>query len=175
MTELCIHLYHGRRTLDEDMEDWGRPGPRFRGYRWIGCTYGSTIRCCLQDDSNEHMLHIHHPSGLVYYDGWYYGDWDISAVPVVNDENTYDVFDQDLVSEPAEDADFGGIETDTDTEVALAEDWDADWEVHTPGATLSDAALERSRIKYEAQKLAIDQINQQLPPTCFGRPRRRLY
>ena len=70
---LALHLYHGRKSLNENMSDWGLVGPRLKldqAY-W---TYGSLNRFYFTG-SDEYWLRD--SDDLFYYDGVYYGDFEI--------------------------------------------------------------------------------------------------
>lgn len=93
LPELYFSLYHGRRTVDEDLDDWGRNGPRFRNFGQCFITYGSSIRLIYRqpcDDLDEVYFTISE-GGLVYYDGWYYGDFSLELATdlVTGDFATY--------------------------------------------------------------------------------------
>ena len=91
---LYLHLYHGRETLVEDMDDWGFEGPHIGPLvGGVSMTYGSEINIVLepedyqkffgalsphfgrQDDAVHHSLRI--KEGCVAYNGMYYGDFSV--------------------------------------------------------------------------------------------------
>lgn len=69
---LYIHLFHGRKTVNEDMNDWGEDGPVIGPVDYFHLTYGNDIK--LGDDLCN--LHID-KTGLLYFDGMYYGDFSV--------------------------------------------------------------------------------------------------
>lgn len=105
MTDLYIHLFHGRKTPDEELDDWGSDGPVIGPLRYVHGTYMSTLRVgCANHDvlekffpeehaHNQEFLAKHpdgavddHPEGwfkivedLIFHDGVYYGDWSIGG------------------------------------------------------------------------------------------------
>lgn len=73
---LYIHLFHGRKTVDEDMNDWGDDGPIIGPVDYFHLTYGNDIK--LGDD----LCHLHiDNTGLLYFDGMYYGDFSVLDGP----------------------------------------------------------------------------------------------
>lgn len=76
MSQLILYLFHGRLTPDQDMDDWGTPGPAFK-IDHFHVTYFSTfwiepkgLKCAVDlSDTIE--------DSMVYYDGVYYGDFTI--------------------------------------------------------------------------------------------------
>lgn len=71
---LYIHLFHGRKDPDQEMKDWGEGGPLLGPFEWVQVTYFKTVRCGLPD-GNDIWLTRH--DDMVFYDGMYYGDFDI--------------------------------------------------------------------------------------------------
>lgn len=65
---LALHLFHGRKSLNENLDDWGEDGPVFK-CDYVHTTYGAFIHTA----EERHDLHI--IKDCVYYDGMYYGDW----------------------------------------------------------------------------------------------------
>jgi hypothetical protein len=86
-----LRLYHGRESLDEDMDGWGLNGPIFGPITHVHVVYMSNLFFTLQYISEN----TYDPSDLakdpglldcsltivedlVYYNGIYYGDWEIT-------------------------------------------------------------------------------------------------
>ena len=71
---LSIKLYHGRKSPDENLNDWGTDGPRLRigGFH---VTYLSTFRVMLEDKDWYFLKFV---DDLLYYDGTLYGDFTIN-------------------------------------------------------------------------------------------------
>lgn len=70
---LFLSLWHGRRSWDQQLDDWGAKGPVFGPLSYVHCTYASDIKFCYFGDPATCELKF--VSDLVYYDGVYYGDW----------------------------------------------------------------------------------------------------
>ena len=89
-----LRLWHGRRSLDADLDGWGEDGPTFGPFPFFHMTYCSEIKfgdgLCLEV-----------VDGLVFYDGVYYGDWSFTAKPVSGD-SFIDVFDAAKAILPAQ-------------------------------------------------------------------------
>ena len=68
---LYIKLFHGRKTKEEDMDDWGFDGPVIGPLPYVHTTYASCIH--IGDTTDD----IEIEDGLVKYDGAYYGDWSV--------------------------------------------------------------------------------------------------
>jgi len=81
-SDIYIHLFHGRSDPTEHMDSWGEDGPTVGPFQWLHATYLSTFN--LGNDDHTWSLDGGSDS-LVYYDGMYYGDFDIVG-------KTYDVF-----------------------------------------------------------------------------------
>ena len=71
---LTIKLYHGRKSPDEQLDDWGSDGPLLAigGFQ---VTYLSTYRVKLADEDWHFLKFV---GDLLYYDGILYGDFTIS-------------------------------------------------------------------------------------------------
>ena len=70
--KIYIHLFHGRKTSDEELDDWGEVGPTFGPYESIQVTYKFHIKMHGPIDS-FHDLYWG-DDDLIYYDGMRYGD-----------------------------------------------------------------------------------------------------
>jgi hypothetical protein len=66
-----LELFHGRATVDEQLDNWGEPGPVFV-ITWLQLTYLCALRLGLPRPATEGSLAI--VQDLIYYDGCYYGD-----------------------------------------------------------------------------------------------------
>lgn len=69
-----IHLFHGRTSPEENLDDWGADGPFFGPYHSVQTTYMFHIKAETDNDLEE----LFWVGDLVYYDGMYYGDMYIS-------------------------------------------------------------------------------------------------
>ncbi len=73
---IYIHLFHGRKTPDEQLEDWGHDGPVLGPFPFAHITYNTDIKL-----DNEAFHELRFVDDLLYYDGVYYGDWSVTAWP----------------------------------------------------------------------------------------------
>lgn len=67
---LVLRLFHGRTDPGEALDDWGRDGPWFDCGDYCHTTYAQDIKFGAE-------LELAIVSGMVYYDGCYYGDWSV--------------------------------------------------------------------------------------------------
>lgn len=74
--EMELHLFHGRNSPDEQLEDWGFEGPTLRIWGFH-VTYNATFRVYTPDAGDWAELHF--DNDCLYYDGKWYGDWSIAA------------------------------------------------------------------------------------------------
>lgn len=77
MNKVNINLFHGRNTVDEELEDWGFEGPILKdvGFAW---TYGQLkIFNVNYDGSFGDMIFLPVVEGMVKLGGKYYGDFEI--------------------------------------------------------------------------------------------------
>lgn len=92
MTGVYLHLFHGRDTVEEDMEDWGYAGPTIGPLRYVHMTYGNDIKfACTRDIAQrfftEAEVYDFEPyevegrivliEGLIPLKGKFYGDWSV--------------------------------------------------------------------------------------------------
>jgi len=70
-----LYLFHGRKSPEEQLEDWGDRGPVLGPFPFVHTTYCADIKCGYEGEELQIV------GELVYYDGVYYGDWSvISAI-----------------------------------------------------------------------------------------------
>lgn len=79
---MYLFLYHGRKDPDIEMEGWGKDGPVFGPLKYCAITYMNTINLCgINDDEGTGPMvgsdPMHISASMIYYDGWYYGDWSL--------------------------------------------------------------------------------------------------
>ena len=67
-----IKLFHGRKSPEEELDDWGEAGPVFGPFPFVHTTYGDHLKF---DDSSMGELRV--VDDCLYYDGMYYGDWSV--------------------------------------------------------------------------------------------------
>lgn len=72
---LTLRLFHGRRSPDEHLSDWGRDGPVLGPLKSVSSTYCSELRV---ETTDEDVVYLHELAGLIYYGGVFYGDFEIS-------------------------------------------------------------------------------------------------
>lgn len=82
--KVVIHLYHGRISPSEELEDWGADGPLLGPFDGFHMTYLSHLRTII-DGVNQADLKM--VGDLIYYDGMYYGD-----MVVLSEEAASDTF-----------------------------------------------------------------------------------
>lgn len=70
--DLQIHFYHGRETVETELDDWGSDGPIVKVSR---VTLGRKGINLVVEDKIEHLGYV---GDLLYYQGVYYGDIAIS-------------------------------------------------------------------------------------------------
>lgn len=72
-TPMFLHLFHGRKTLTENMDDWGENGPHIGpivGYRY----YNNTITVTGVEDVSIKLSII---DGCIAFQNMYWGDWSV--------------------------------------------------------------------------------------------------
>ena len=85
---IYIHLYHGRKTVTEDMDAWGASGPFFGPFENVQVTYSCWIPPLDKFFQHKSLKYV---EDLIYYDGLYYGDMELfsdigSSIPEDIDE-----------------------------------------------------------------------------------------
>jgi hypothetical protein len=66
-----MELFHGRKDPNQEMDDWGEPGPILE-CQYVHTTYSHDIK--IGDNSPAELLIRH---GMIYYGGLWYGDWSV--------------------------------------------------------------------------------------------------
>lgn len=78
---MYLQLLHGRKSPDEQLDDWGPDGPCFGPLSWVHITYLTSINVGVSEQSIGPMVGAPDPmyfvDDLLYYDGMYYGDWEL--------------------------------------------------------------------------------------------------
>ena len=81
-----IELFHGRKTPDEELRDWGAEGPVLGPFGWVHMTYGSDIKCGDHEPHGDAVFELLlRKDGLVEYQGVFYGDWSVFDKAVLDD------------------------------------------------------------------------------------------
>jgi hypothetical protein len=73
-----LELFHGRKSVQEQLEDWGEQGPIVGPLKFVHTTYATHLK--LQTSNGvEGDLRVVGPElpDLLYYDGAFYGDWSV--------------------------------------------------------------------------------------------------
>lgn len=78
--KVAIELFHGRRSPDERLENWGSQGPVFL-VDYVHVTYLCDIKLGVPEPAGDGDLHF--IEDLVFYDGVYYGDWSVFPVSLI--------------------------------------------------------------------------------------------
>jgi hypothetical protein len=85
MADMYLHLFHGRKTPDEELDGWGTDGPEIGPLTFVHTTYADSLRIGFKDrEANEKFFpNAQYPSpedlnvleDCLDYNGLYYGDW----------------------------------------------------------------------------------------------------
>lgn len=70
-----LGLFHGRNTINEEVNDWGFEGPIIGPLKWVHTTYRSHVRFCPigEDDGIDLAFN----EDLLNWEGKYYGDYTV--------------------------------------------------------------------------------------------------
>ena len=74
-----IHLFHGRKHPNQDMEDWGYDGPTIGPFASIHITYLNHWR--LQPVGSDEWYDVFFDEDTLHYEDDWYGDWSINVEP----------------------------------------------------------------------------------------------
>lgn len=90
--KVAIELFHGRKSPDEQLDNWGSQGPVFL-VDYVHVTYAGDIKLGIPEPAGDGDLR--YVGDLVYYDGHYYGDWSVFDPRILDSEQkarvtTYD-------------------------------------------------------------------------------------
>lgn len=84
--KLYLHMYHGRNTREEALDDWGFDGPYIGPLLWYHVTYNTTARIAFEHVLDEQACNadvnlscdfLVMEDGMLKWDGKYYGDWSV--------------------------------------------------------------------------------------------------
>lgn len=81
--KVAIELFHGRKSPDEQLDDWGTQGPVFL-VDYVHVTYLCDIKLGIPEPNGDGDLRF--VEDLVYYDGAYYGDWSVFSPAILDAE-----------------------------------------------------------------------------------------
>lgn len=83
---IYLELFHGRKTKEEQLDNWGETGPVFGPLVFIHTTYKHDVAIRLVGHNEDsHDLHV--IGDLLYYDGMYYGDWSAFDESALDDDH----------------------------------------------------------------------------------------
>ncbi|WP_127128010.1 hypothetical protein [Pseudoflavitalea rhizosphaerae] len=96
---LYLHLFHGRFDPSQEMDDWGFDGPVI-GPVNISWTYGN-IKVHGENCTGFVELQFSIGGDLIYFDGSYYGDFEIcESEDDIIEKSTVLSFDQFMKASP---------------------------------------------------------------------------
>lgn len=86
-----LHVFHGRDSIDQEMDDWGFDGPVIGPLNYVHTTYGSEVKFgCSREVAEkfftaEEVYSFEHETdgriilveGLLPLGGKFYGDWSV--------------------------------------------------------------------------------------------------
>jgi len=73
---IYIQLLHGRKDPDEDMNEYGFDGPCIGPFDWMHVIYNIDFQLTREGPPYVEWW-VSFVGDLLYYDGAYYGDWEI--------------------------------------------------------------------------------------------------
>jgi hypothetical protein len=79
---LYIRLFHGRKHIYQELDDWGSDGPILGPYDCIHTTYAGCIKMSIKDTLNELFV----VDDVLFYGGVFYGDWSVFDADRLSDE-----------------------------------------------------------------------------------------
>lgn len=88
---LYLGLFHGRKTIEEELDDWGFNGPIIGPLKFCHITYGSYIKPSFSErhpgrhrlygfDDPTPLIELVDHGTLVPFQGAYYGDWTLFII-----------------------------------------------------------------------------------------------
>jgi len=73
-----LELFHGRKTVTEQLDDWGTEGPILGPLKFVHTTYASDIKLETADGSDGVLRLVGEETpDLLYYGHVHYGDWSV--------------------------------------------------------------------------------------------------
>ena len=80
-----LELFHGRKSVDEKLEDWGSRGPILGPFAFIHTTYAADIKVRTEDGAEAVLSLVGDETpDLLFYDGIFYGDWSAFGPELLN-------------------------------------------------------------------------------------------
>ncbi|HEV7766505.1 MAG TPA: hypothetical protein VGQ76_16000 [Thermoanaerobaculia bacterium] len=76
---MYLELFHGRRSADEELDDWGFEGPVLGPFRYVHVTYASIVHVQMNDTKNmiDCDFDLEFDDDCLAYDGKFYGDYSV--------------------------------------------------------------------------------------------------
>lgn len=71
-----VHLFHGRRDPDQDMDDWGEDGPLIGPFQGVHTTYRDEIKGIIEGEAEWYASRAP-GDDMIYFRGVWYGDWTV--------------------------------------------------------------------------------------------------
>jgi hypothetical protein len=90
--QVALQLFHGQRSPDEDMDNWGTQGPVFL-VDYVHVTYRCDIKLGIPEPAGDGDLRF--VDDLVFYDGVYYGDWSVFRSQILEGDQLARVVEYD--------------------------------------------------------------------------------
>ena len=81
-----LELFHGRSVPEENLQDWGDPGPILGPLRYFHTTYAADLKLETVDGQCGELSLVGSGHDLIYYDGKFYGDWSVFSSEDLNEE-----------------------------------------------------------------------------------------
>jgi hypothetical protein len=75
---LYLHVLHGRKSLDEKLDDWGEDGPTIGPFQWFHVTYLTHFYFGTAD-GEDYAIPIE--GDCLKIQGMLWGDWEIVTEP----------------------------------------------------------------------------------------------
>ncbi len=72
-----VVLFHGRNSPDEQLNDWGEPGPILGPLQYFHTTYASDLKLETCDGQCGELCLVGPDHDLIFYNGKCYGDWSV--------------------------------------------------------------------------------------------------
>ena len=81
-----LELFHGRKSVRDQLEDWGSQGPILGPLAFVHTTYAADIKLETTDgrDGVLYLIGDEQPD-LLYYDGILYGDWSVFGAELLTE------------------------------------------------------------------------------------------
>lgn len=91
---MVMKFWNGRKDPDQQMDGWGKEGSAFE-VKYVSWTYGSVSHIDFAGGEDHEDLYFGElaPLDLFYYDGWYYGDFNITMVDRDDPKEVVKAFD----------------------------------------------------------------------------------